>query len=181
MFHLSALICRGCCCVASWPVCQRFSLRVAHRQHHHCCVVELVCFLAFEEVSAEMLPHEWSAARWRVLLDTYWDHTIACMFKMTAHIYPDTWHTSVTGGSHFLWIKDVPEPFVQGVLALWRENSEEWKREGETVNLRLILTFLSVVADIFLGFFQWAYEWIKHCARTVPRFPWGLSTCLRFL
>lgn len=51
-FHLNALICSSRCCrVASWPVCQRFSWRVAHRQHHHCCVVELNCFLAFEEVS----------------------------------------------------------------------------------------------------------------------------------
>lgn len=35
-FYLSALKCSTCCCVASWPVYQRPSWRVAHRQHHHC-------------------------------------------------------------------------------------------------------------------------------------------------
>lgn len=50
-FYLNALICSSCFWVASWHVCQRFCWRVAYRQHHHCGVIELDCFLAFEEVS----------------------------------------------------------------------------------------------------------------------------------
>lgn len=35
----------------------------AHRQRHHYCVVELHCFLSFEDVSMVLVPQEQSAAR----------------------------------------------------------------------------------------------------------------------
>lgn len=38
-FYLNALISSSCCRVASWPVYQRFSWKVAYRQHHHCYVI----------------------------------------------------------------------------------------------------------------------------------------------
>ena len=150
-FHLSALICSGCCCVASWPVCQRFSWRVAHRQHHHCCVIELDCFLAFEGVSVvDVATGVECCTVMGSIKHLVRSHSCLYISKGALFIYSDIWCTSDTGLIHIPWIKEQSEHTLQtqhcDLKAVGEGRGRKYVRIGFT------LTSLLAEADISFVF-----------------------------
>lgn len=126
-FHLNALKCSSCCWVASWPVCQRFCWRVAHRQHHHCCVVELDCFLAFEEVSVVDVATgvECCTAMGPIKHILRSNNCLYVWKSLYSFILTYEVHSDM-GLIHVPWRKESSEPILQD-LALWFESSGDGK------------------------------------------------------
>lgn len=97
-FYLSALICSTCWCVASWPVYQRPSWRVAHRQHHHCSATVWLFPCFWRDFSG------W-CCKVRVPLNTYRDHiTVNASEIFIIHLAwhsRRTWHGSWSHASNY--------------------------------------------------------------------------------
>lgn len=126
-----------------------------------------------------MLPQEQSAAQQRVPLNTYWDHTTACIFeKYFIHLFWQMMH--IRQGIWFMYheLRYSCSTFYR----TWHcDLNGLWYRKGrEYVKISLIVTFNLAVEDIFVVFFR---EYTNE-KNTVPEqflLPWGFSTCLRSL
>lgn len=93
-----------------------------------------------------MLPQEQSAAQWKILLNTYWDHTIACMFEKACN------SSIMMYDAHQSSNNLCREHILQDIfgIEIWKP---WWMKGGVVVKIGLIWTFLSAVAGFFFDVF----------------------------